>query len=124
ITKAHLTVTANDQSRAYGAANPSLTATLSGFKNGETSSVVSGAAACTTTAVANSPVPGPYPINCTQGTLTAANYDFTTFVPGSLTITPAPLTIQADNKAKGFGQALPNFTVTYITLLAGDTASS
>ena len=126
ITAAHLTVTANNKNRQYGASDPAFDATISGFVNGEmlTTSGVTGAANCTTTAVANSSVPGPYPINCTQGTLSASNYDFTTFVPGSLTITPAPLTIQADNKAKGFGQALPNFTVTYITLLAGDTASS
>ena len=35
ISKAALTVTADDQSRAYGAANPALTATITGFKNGE-----------------------------------------------------------------------------------------
>src|SRR2546426_10184903 len=33
ITKAHLTVTADNQSRVYGAANPTLTYTLSGFVN-------------------------------------------------------------------------------------------
>src|SRR2546426_549249 len=36
ITKAHLTVTANNASREYGDANPAFTATISGFKNGET----------------------------------------------------------------------------------------
>src|SRR6266576_3747042 len=36
ITKVHLTVTADDKSRAYGAANPTFTATITGFVNGDT----------------------------------------------------------------------------------------
>ncbi|MCK9285124.1 MAG: filamentous hemagglutinin N-terminal domain-containing protein, partial [Rhodocyclaceae bacterium] len=36
IDKAHLTVTADDKARLYGDANPTLTTTLSGFKNSET----------------------------------------------------------------------------------------
>ncbi|TAL11953.1 MAG: hypothetical protein EPO00_02635, partial [Chloroflexota bacterium] len=35
ISKANLTVTANNKTRAYGDANPAFDATLSGFKNGE-----------------------------------------------------------------------------------------
>src|SRR5262249_47795646 len=47
ITKAHLTVTADDKSKTYGDANPALTATLSGFVGGETlaTSGVAGSAA-------------------------------------------------------------------------------
>ena len=36
MTKAPLTVTADDQSRLFGAANPPLTATLTGFVLGQT----------------------------------------------------------------------------------------
>src|SRR5205823_2577713 len=39
ITPAPLTVSGDDQSRSYGAANPTLTASLSGFVGGEDSSV-------------------------------------------------------------------------------------
>src|SRR5206468_1353573 len=42
VIKAHLTVTADDKSRAYGAANPTFTATISGFVNGESVAVVNG----------------------------------------------------------------------------------
>ncbi len=35
VTKAMLTVTANSQTKVYGAANPSLTLTYSGFVNGD-----------------------------------------------------------------------------------------
>jgi hypothetical protein len=89
INPAHLTVTADNQARFYGDANPPLTYTISGFQNGETDAVVSGSADCSTTAVLASPISGnPYPITCTVGTLSAANYDFpaANFVAGTLTI--------------------------------------
>ena len=35
VTPAHLTVQADDLSRAYGVANPTLTYTITGFVNGE-----------------------------------------------------------------------------------------
>jgi hypothetical protein len=84
IGKAVLTVTANDASRLFGAANPAFTATITGFVNGDTASVVAGQADCTSTAQPWSPA-GTYPIACTQGTLAAANYAFT-FVGGTLTV--------------------------------------
>jgi MBG domain (YGX type)/Bacterial Ig-like domain (group 3)/Galactose oxidase, central domain len=113
INKAHLTVTADSQSRAYGDPNPSLTATLTGFKNSETlaTSGVSGAANCTTTGSVLSAVAGsPYAITCTQGTLTAGNYDFNPFVDGTLTITARPITITADAQQKIYGAADPALT--------------
>jgi len=82
-TKHTLTVTANNVSRAYGLANPTLTASYSGFVNGDTS--VSGSPSLTTTAVVTS-LPGSYPIVASVGTLTSANYTFN-FVSGTLTVT-------------------------------------
>jgi hypothetical protein len=87
VDKAHLTVAADAKSKTYGDANPAFTDTISGFVNGDTSGVVSGTAALGTTATAASPV-GTYTITVAQGTLTATNYDFTTFTPGTLTIVP------------------------------------
>src|SRR5437868_11834694 len=54
ITKATLTVTAEDASREYGDANPAFTPSYAGFKNGETltSSGVSGSPSLTTAATA------------------------------------------------------------------------
>jgi MBG domain (YGX type) len=50
-----------------------------------TTSGVTGSAACTT--APQWATVGTYPINCTVGTLSAVNYAFTTFVPGTLTVT-------------------------------------
>lgn len=121
VNKAMLTVTAENKARTYGVANPDLTATITGFVNGDTSSVISGAAALSTTATNNSAV-NTYPITVTQGTLTATNYDFT-FVNGTLTIGKATITVTADNKTKVFGAALPDFTYSYAGFSNGDTAS-
>ena len=51
------------------------------------------------------------------------NYTIT-FVPGSLSVTPAPLTIAADNKTKTVGAANPPLTFTANTFVNGDTAAS
>jgi hypothetical protein len=87
VNTAVLTVTADNQARPYGQSNPTLTSTITGFINGDTSSVVSGAASLTTTATATSPV-GAYPIVAALGTLAAANYTFS-LVNGTLSVTKA-----------------------------------
>ena len=86
----------------YGDANPTLTASFTGFKNGETlaTSGVTGSPSLSTTAVATSPVSGsPYTITAALGTLAAGNYSFT-FANGQLTVGKAPLTVTADNKSR------------------------
>jgi hypothetical protein len=88
VNPATLTVTANNASRAVGAANPTLTASYSGFVNGDTSAVLTGSPLLTTTA-ATSSAAGTYPITVTQGTLMAANYTFA-FVNGTLSVVAAP----------------------------------
>ncbi|MEP7021347.1 MAG: MBG domain-containing protein, partial [Pseudonocardiales bacterium] len=121
VIKATLTVTADPKSRGYGDANPAFTATISGFKNGQTlgTSGVTGSPACTSAAGASSPV-GPYAITCAQGTLAAANYDFS-YVAGTLTVTKATLTVTADPKSRGYGDANPTFTATISGFQNGQT---
>ena len=87
VNAAVLTVTAYNASRAYGAANPAFTASFSGFVNGDTSSVLSGAPSLTTTATPTS-APGSYTITSAVGTLAASNYTFS-FLNGTLTVTAA-----------------------------------
>src|SRR6266404_805783 len=64
VGKATLTVTANDESRAYGATNPVFTATYSGFISNEDTNILSGTPVFSTNADTNSPVIGsPYTIS-------------------------------------------------------------
>jgi Pro-kumamolisin, activation domain/MBG domain (YGX type)/Bacterial Ig-like domain (group 3) len=93
VNKARLTVTANNAARATGTSNPAFTYTITGFVNGNTSSVVTGTASLTTTATASSPV-GTYAITFSTESLTASNYSFT-YVNGSLVVfnTSSPLVL-------------------------------
>jgi hypothetical protein len=115
VNAALLTVTANNASRTYGAANPTFTASYAGFVNGDTSSVLSGAPSLTTTATTTS-APGSYTITSAVGTLAASNYTFG-FVNGTLTVNAAVQTI---------GFTAPASPVTYgvspITLSATATS--
>lgn len=89
VAPAVLTVTANNTNQVYGAAIPVFTASYSGFVNSDTSTVVGGTPAFSTTATRNSSVAGgPYLIVVTNGTLSATNYSFN-FVSGQLTVLPA-----------------------------------
>ena len=91
VTKAPLTVTADNASKTQGTANPTFTATITGFVLAQTlaTSGVTGAASCTSTATTASPA-GTYPITCVTGTLASANYSFS-FAPGTLTVTTPKL---------------------------------
>jgi filamentous hemagglutinin family protein len=118
ITKALLTVAANDSTREYGVADPAFTGLVSGFLNGDDSSLVSGLVYASN-AVLNSGI-GSYSILGSGAT--ATNYDFS-YVPGTLTITRALLTVTADDAAREYGLANPVFTGSITGLRAGDTAS-
>jgi hypothetical protein len=91
VDQATLAVTADDATRSYGAANPGLTATITGFVNGESlaTSGVTGSPSLSTSATLASP-PGTYSITAGLGSLTSANYAFA-FVNGTLTVRAAPL---------------------------------
>lgn len=83
ITPAPLTVTADDKSKVYGDANPTLTASYVGFKGSDTDAVITGLILATAATAASNA--GDYAITAEGGT--ATNYSLS-FVDGVLTITP------------------------------------
>ncbi|MBL9194232.1 MAG: putative Ig domain-containing protein [Opitutaceae bacterium] len=124
VIKAVLTVRADNQTRAYGAANPTLTVTYTGFVGGETleTSGVTGLPVIATTAVGTTPV-GTVPITASIGTLAATNYSFT-LVPGTLTVTKAVLTVKAEDKTRIYNTINPPLTYTLTGLVNGETLAS
>jgi MBG domain (YGX type)/Bacterial Ig-like domain (group 3) len=122
VGKAHLTVTADANAKLYGAPTPALSTTLSGFVNGDTAAVVTGAAGLST-ATTPASVVGAYPITVGVGTLSAANYDFPTLVNGTLTIKKAHLTVTTDPKAKLYGAAMPALSATLSGFVNSETAA-
>jgi len=67
-----MTVTADNKSRVYGAANPTFTATYYGFVNGDTAGSLTTPPALATTATAASPV-GSYPITASGAAINTPN---------------------------------------------------
>ncbi len=90
ITKAPVTVIANDVKREYGKENPEFTCSYFGFKNNETDSVLITKPTIATTATTESNV-GTYPIIASSAE--AKNYTFT-YERGTLTITQASQAIE------------------------------
>ena len=120
MTPAALTITANDQGMVYGSSLPALTAGYSGFVNGDTSATLATAPTLTTTATAASPV-GSYGIAASGAV--DANYSIT-YVGGTLTVTPAALTITANDQGMVYGSSLPTLTAGYHGFVNGDTSAS
>jgi hypothetical protein len=120
VTQAALTITADSQSMVYGGTFPTLTASYSGLVNGDTSASLSTQPTLSTTATPSSPV-GNYPITASG----AVDPDYSiNYVSGTLTVTPAPLTITADSKIMIYGGTFPTLTVSYSGFVNGDSAAS
>jgi hypothetical protein len=120
VNPAPLTVTANDPSMTFGGAVPSLTYTYSGLVNGDASATFTGGLA--TTATSSSSV-GTYAI--TRGSLAATgNYTIGAFNAGTVTISPAALTVTAANQSMTYGGTVPSLTYTYSGLVNGDSAAT
>src|SRR5439155_2583194 len=94
VTRAVLTVIADNQSKVYGAPVLELTFAYQGFVNGEDTNVLFGSPTLSTTATATSPA-GTYPITVGVTSLSASNYSFAA-ITGQLTVTPASLTVAAN----------------------------
>jgi len=105
----------------YGSPIPTLTWTASGFVNGDPASVIAGAPIINAQASPGSPV-GSYAIAPALGTLTAANYTFS-FTSGTLVVTPAVLTLAADDTGISYGQSLPALKYSISGFVAKDTIS-
>ncbi|HKQ40029.1 MAG TPA: MBG domain-containing protein, partial [Verrucomicrobiae bacterium] len=120
VLKAPLTIAAQNKTKVYGSANPALTATYSGFVNGDTAGSLDTPVSLSTSATTGSGV-NTYPI--VAGGASDANYTIT-YVNGTLTVTRAALTIRADDKTRPVNQANPPLTATYTGFVNSDTAAS
>ena len=82
---------------------PDFTVSYLGFQNGDTPASLAGTMAFATVADATSAV-GTYPMSASGRS--SANYTIT-FVDGTLTVTPAALTVTVDPSSKVYGSANP-----------------
>ncbi|MEK6910394.1 MAG: MBG domain-containing protein, partial [Nanoarchaeota archaeon] len=122
VNKANVNVTAENKTKTYAQVNPTFTASYSGFVNGENSSVISGTPGFNTSVITGSPVNN-YAITPTVGSLAAVNYSFS-FIPGTISVTKAPLDVRASDAVRLYGTSNPTFSYTFEGLINGDTASA
>lgn len=122
-----LTFTADNQTKQYGDINPTLTYTRTGsFVDADTALTAFSGTPLITTSIGTNSGAGTYTgdIDTAAGTLsTYLGYQLV-LADGDFTITPAPLTITADNQTRLYGQSNPPFSATFLGLVAGDTPSS
>lgn len=91
ITKATLTVTASSHTVSYGDAKPTLSYTITGYKNGETEAVLTTKPTVSTTYTSTTDVASS-PVATVASGAAAANYSFN-YVNGAITINRKKLTI-------------------------------
>ncbi|MEJ6981373.1 MBG domain-containing protein [Pedobacter sp. P351] len=120
IGKGTLVITANNQSKSYGADNPVLTASYSGFVNGDTFNSLTTQPVVSTTATSGFPV-GTHPI--TVGGASSPNYNIS-YVDGLLTVNPVSLVLSTDNQGKPYGSAFTAFTGTFSGIRNGDNLTA
>ncbi|MBB5346151.1 beta strand repeat-containing protein, partial [Tunturibacter empetritectus] len=114
ITQATLTVTAADASRAFGAANPTFSASAAGAASGDTFTFTE-----STPATSSSPV-GTYPIIPVATGTNIANYNVV-YVNGTLSIGQATLTVTAANATRAYGAPNPTFSASAVGAQNGDS---
>ncbi len=125
ITPRPLTVIADDQRKTYGDAEPALTYRLGGqgLATGDTAAgSLAGQLATASGAEASA---GSHAI--TLGTLSVdANYRITSFVPATLTVDKAPLTLTLGSPTKVYGAAdpTPGWSVDTTQLRYGEAAAA
>ena len=127
ITPRPLTVTGGTISRLYGDANPATTTafsaptgsagTGSGLVNGDTIASVAVASA-TPDATSGAGSYGFTPGGARFGTGSAGNY-LISYAPGTLSVTPRPVTVTADAQSRLYGEPNPSLTYTTTSLGSG-----
>lgn len=117
VNKIALTITVEDVSVTYGDAIPAYSVQYAGFVEGQDEESLTGTLNFNCAYNESSNV-GQYIISVNG--LASYNYNIT-YLSGNLTVTPAALTITADNKALNYGDDIPAYSATYEGFIGDDT---
>jgi hypothetical protein len=120
VNAAALTITAADRTTTYGHGFPPITASYTGLVDGYGGPATAPTCSADIPAIDltsnGNPVPGTYTTSCSGAS--DPHYAIS-YQPGTLTVTPAPLTIRA-KAVITYGQSVPLLTASYIGLANGD----
>ena len=112
-------VTASSGSLTYGGTVPAITPSYSGWQNGDGPAVLTTAPVCTTTATSASGV-GTYKTSCSGAA--APNYTFS-YAEGTITVTPALVTVTAPSGSMTYGATVPAIAPAYSGWVNGEGPS-
>ena len=119
VVKIPLTAHVANTTKVYGDANPEFNITYSGFRDGD-SEVGFSVPASISTIVDNSSKVGKYDIVASGAV--SDKYEIS-YIPGTLTVTKAPLSISVGNYTKKQGDAMPVFKASYAGFKNGENES-
>lgn len=119
VVKIPLTAHVANTTKVYGDANPEFNITYSGFRDGD-SEVGFSVPASISTIVDNSSKVGKYDIVASGAV--SDKYEIS-YIPGTLTVTKALLSISAGNYTKKQGDAMPVFKASYVGFKNGEDES-
>lgn len=117
VKKAPLTIGVSDASMEYCGATPAFTYTYSGFVNGDDETTLSTLPSINAMSIVTSEV-GNYTI--TPEGANANNYNIS-YNSGTLTITPRQLLAKAKDASRSYGEANPEFSITYTGFVNGES---
>lgn len=117
ITPANISVKVLDVTREYGEFNPEWTFAYDGLKNDETAPEFIYAPSVFTTGGRDANV-GTYEITVSGGSI--KNYNISEYIPGTLTVTKAPLILRANNCSKAYGESNPSFGIDFVGIKSVD----
>src|SRR5213075_2953741 len=107
VNKASLQITASSHTVTYGDDAPTVTASYSGFVNGEDHNALTSQPSCTTSYSKGSAAGGSYSTSCSGAT--ANNYSIS-YVNGTVTVNKASLQITASSHTVTYGDDAPTVT--------------
>src|SRR5207247_3092213 len=110
------TVTAHDETKTYGAADPALTATATGLTAADAATITVNATRASGEAV------GSYPTTATATGAALSNYTVT-YGPGTFTITKAAATVTAHDGTKAYGASDPSLNPSQTGFTVADAAT-
>ena len=120
VTKAPLSAKVNDATKVYSSENPAFTISYYGLKNNETVPAWTTQPTFQTEATQNSGV-RQYEVKAVNGV--PVNYDLGDITAGTLSVTPAPLTIKANDAARQYYSDNPTFSYTCNGFVNGEDES-
>lgn len=127
ITPAPMTISVTNSDREYGEPNPEFEISVSGYVDGENESIfatqpfiINGVDGFDINLPNESTPIGDYQIEAMATLGYPANYQIT-YIPGTLSITPAPLKVLVNDSARPYGEKNPQFNADYEGFKNGET---